>query len=110
LVTTIYRGTERLPESERYGLKAQCRRAVVSVAANITEGCGRGTEGELARFLRIAAGSAAELETLVLLCSDLGLVGNDEGELLRLSVIDVRKMLTALTRRIESDRRSRQRG
>src|SRR5262245_56156285 len=55
--------TARFPHEEMYGLKAQIRRAAVSVPSNIAEGAARGTSGELVQFLGFACGSLAELET-----------------------------------------------
>ncbi|MHC4959455.1 MAG: four helix bundle protein [Planctomycetota bacterium] len=58
-----------------YGLRSQMRRAAVSVAANIAEGCGRGGHAEFARFLRIALGSIAELRCLADLAGTLNSPG-----------------------------------
>jgi four helix bundle protein len=62
LAVAVYSVTRALPYDERYGLVQQMRRAGVSVASNIAEGCGRGGNRELTRFLSIALGSATELE------------------------------------------------
>jgi len=62
LTLDVYRATESFPRTEVYGLTTQLRRSCSSIPANIAEGCGRGTNGDLGRFLRIAAGSASELE------------------------------------------------
>ena len=77
------------------------RRAAVSVPTNIVEGYGRGGDPELARFLRIASGSAAELEYLVLLVHDLGILGDDDQEQLGREIVEVRKMLRALIQTLE---------
>ena len=64
LALHVYQMTRRLPDSERYGLQAQMRRAAVSVPSNIAEGCGRRTHSELHNFLGIASGSLTELDSL----------------------------------------------
>ena len=65
LVTAVYHATDRFPVHERYGLQSQFRRASVSIAANIAEGTGKGGDRELVRYLRIARGSASEVECLI---------------------------------------------
>lgn len=60
-----YEATAAFPDHERYGLTSQIRRSAVSIAANIAEGWGRESAGDLSRFLRIARGSLRELETLL---------------------------------------------
>jgi len=62
LTLKVYRLTSDLPDSERFGLTSQLRRAAASIGANIAEGCGRSTRADLRRFLSIASGSASELQ------------------------------------------------
>ncbi|GGO85124.1 hypothetical protein GCM10011348_32950 [Marinobacterium nitratireducens] len=71
LAVEIYRLTERFPSGELYGLKAQMRRAAVSVPSNIAEGAGRASKAEFKRFIAIACGSLSELETQLLLSQRL---------------------------------------
>jgi len=76
LAEAIYRLTRSWPEQERYGLTAQCRRAAVSVPANIAEGVGRNRPAERSRFGQIALGSLYELDTLLELAHRLGFMTN----------------------------------
>jgi four helix bundle protein len=72
LTLTIYKLTASFPESERFGLTNQLRRASVSVASNIAEGYGRSTKGEYVQFLGHARGSISEVETQLVIASALG--------------------------------------
>lgn len=71
LTQAIYEIMRTFPREELYGLTGQLRRSACSIAANIAEGCGRRSDGEIARFLQIARGSASETEYHVLLARDL---------------------------------------
>ncbi|EQD34261.1 23S rRNA-associated protein, partial [mine drainage metagenome] len=64
--------TDGMPETERFGLQSQMRRAVVSIPSNIAEGAGRSGKTEYVRFLHIARGSLMELDTQLWLGQDLG--------------------------------------
>jgi four helix bundle protein len=72
LTLAVYAGTRSFPAEERFGLTSQLRRACASIPANLAEGCGRRSEGEVARFIQIAMGSGAELSYHMLLARDLG--------------------------------------
>ncbi len=71
LVEEIYLICEKLPDDERFGLKSQIQRCSISIPSNIAEGSGRTTDKEFIYFLNIAISAAYELETQLLLCSDL---------------------------------------
>ncbi len=77
LARIIYRLTSRFPRDEVFGLTNQIRRAVVFISSNIAEGFGRGSDREFIHFLRIAKGSAAEVETQILISEDLHYVSPD---------------------------------
>ena len=68
--TEIYQVTSRFPADERFGLVSQMRRASVSIPSNLSEGAARGTV-EFAQFVRIAIGSASELDTQLEICHRL---------------------------------------
>ena len=72
LAVEIYQATVEFPKAEQFGLMAQMRRASVSVASNIVEGCVRQTEGDYLRFLDIAYGSAMEVGYQLSLARRLG--------------------------------------
>ena len=102
LVLAIYRVTAAFPKRELYGLTSQIRRAASSIPANIAEGCGRTGDAELARFLRIAMGSASELEYHLLLAHDLDLLGDSDHKKLTNSTTEVKRMLTGLIKALRN--------
>jgi len=104
LTLSIYRETAHFPKEELFGLTSQMRRCSASIGANIAEGCGRRGNAELHRFLQIALGSASELEYHLLLARDLGYLNSNAYEELSSAAQEVKKMLTALSRRVYSER------
>ena len=71
LAKGIYELCLSLPSDQKFGLISQMQRCAVSIPSNIAEGSKRGSVKDFAQFLRIARGSAAELETQLLLAKDI---------------------------------------
>ncbi|HZM46290.1 MAG TPA: four helix bundle protein [Burkholderiales bacterium] len=74
LVKAIYLLTQSFPRVGLFGLAIQMRRAAVSIPSNIAEGAARRGTREFAQFLNVARGSLSELETQLLIASDLAYV------------------------------------
>ena len=104
LTLSLYHATRRFPREEMYGLTSQIRRCSASIGANIAEGCGKRGNSEFQRYLQIASGSASELDYHLLLASDLSFLTKPEYEQLTCRLGELRRMLTALLRKVEGDR------
>lgn len=71
IATRAYKITSKLPSQEKFGISSQIQRAAVSVPSNIAEGYNRKNKKEYVQFLYIATGSLAELETQIIICSEV---------------------------------------
>lgn len=103
----IYKATKEFPREELFGITSQMRRAASSIGANIAEGAGRRSDGELARFLHIARGSAAELEYHLLLARDLDLLPTVKFDVLNGQVDEIQRMLTSLILQVQPVQRAK---
>jgi four helix bundle protein len=104
LALAVYDATARFPREEIYGLTNQIRRAAGSVPSNIVEGCGRGSNAELMRFLYSALGAANEVEYQLLLARDLGFLQPDVHDRLSADAVELKRMLSALIVKLRSSR------
>ena len=100
LVETIYKLTQQFPDSEKFGLSSQMRRAAVSIPSNIAEGAARKGDKELIHFLHIAMGSLSELETQYLIAMRLNYTVNDES--IENVLTEVKKLLLGFRNYIDS--------
>ena len=89
-----------MPKAEEFRLSGQMIRAAASVPANIAEGHGRGTRKDYANFVNIARGSLAELETFIMLTTELELAPADQCAAALAKAEEVGRMLTALRARL----------
>ena len=96
IVSKIYSITDHFPKNEIFGLTNQLRRASVSVPSNIAEGHIRDSDKEFSRFLNIALGSCAELETQLLIAKNLGYLKIEDFEGLLPKIITEIKQIIAL--------------
>ena len=101
-----YRVTAAFPREEMYGLTSQLRRASASIGANIAEGCGRRSDGEMCRFLQIARGSASEAEYHLLLAKDLHLLAEEDYQNLTRKADELQRMLTGLIQSVRPQKAS----
>ena len=91
LVESIYKITQTFPDTEKYGLTSQMRRAAVSIPSNIAEGAARKGDKELIQFLYISIGSLSELETQYLIAIRLGFITQKVD--FELQLTEVKKLL-----------------
>lgn len=97
-VKKIYKVTTPFPDSEKFGLVSQIRRAAVSVPTNIAEGAARQSDKELIQFLYISLGSIAELETLLIIATDISYLNQEDSNTVNESLQKIRSMLLGLIR------------
>ena len=102
LTRSVYGLTTSLPPSEEFGLKAQMRRASISICSNIAEGCGRRGDREFRRFLDVAMGSACELECELIIAFDLALIAEPTLAATLAPLIEIKRMLSGLIGRLRT--------
>lgn len=88
----IYEVTVNFPDEEKFGLTNQLRRAAVSMASNIAEGCSRKFNKDFSRFLEIAIGSMYEIENQLLISNDLNFISSDDLDSLLTKLKSIIKM------------------
>lgn len=98
LAAKIYSSTRSFPREEMYGITSQMRRAGTSIPANIAEGQARETKPDFLRFLGIARGSLAELETWIMLCERLGYLNSQNSAMLLRDCEEIQRLLAGLRR------------
>lgn len=100
LTVDVYRDTQQFPDVERYGLLSQVRRASISIGANIAEGCGRDSDADFARFLKISLGSANEVHHCLVLALELGYLDPRIMSRREAAVGEVKRMLWSLIQKL----------
>lgn len=100
LVKEVYLFSDQFPKTERYGLMSQMRRSAISIPSNIAEGKKRRTVKDFVQFLRIADGSAAELETQIIIAKHLYPTINYANA--ESFLTEVQKMLITMIKKLEA--------
>lgn len=95
-VTEIYKITAQFPSEEKFGLVSQIRRASVSIPSNIAEGNSRRSSADYIQFLKIARGSAAEVETQIIISNNLKFIKDENFKELSFKISELLKMLNGL--------------
>lgn len=100
LSEVVYKITDSLPAKEMYGLSSQMQRSAVSIASNIAEGSKRSSRADFRQFCLVALGSAAELETQLLLVERL--YSKIAVDLAVKEAVEIQKMLTSLAKKLKT--------
>ena len=100
LALITYSITDTFPKEEVYGLRSQIRRSAVSIPSNIAEGRYRGSKQDYKKFLWVAYGSAAELDTQLEIARDLGLITDSQYNECAETLIEVLKMLNVMQQKL----------
>ncbi|MBL7732790.1 MAG: four helix bundle protein [Chitinophagaceae bacterium] len=103
LVKNIYLVTKNFPKEEIFGLAAQIRRCAVSVPSNIAEGYGRQYKKETIHFFYIARGSLYELETQIIIATDLLFIPQEVLNDVIRQIEHCRKLLSGLIKYFENN-------
>ncbi len=102
LAEDVYGLTQQFPHEERYGLTSQLRRAAISIPANIAEGNSRSTTKDYLRFLTMAVGSLAEMETFLELTKRFNYGTPNKIDDILSYVAEERRMLNGLQRSLRA--------
>lgn len=102
LAENVYTATKSFPKDEMFAMVSQMRRSATSIAMNIAEGCARCHYKETIHFLYIALGSAAELDTQIVLCKRFGYFDSAQATSLEEEITSIKKMLNALIKSIKT--------
>ena len=102
LALAVYEATRAFPKDEQFGLTSQMRRAAVSCASNIVEGCARNSESDYLRFLDMAYGSVREVEYQASLAHRLGYLAAGTYASLHVRCVEASKVLSGLIRSLRS--------
>lgn len=101
-VKEVYDITINFPSEEKFGLVSQMRRAAVSIPLNIAEGAARKGNREFIQFLHVSLGSLTELDTLILLSTELNFISKHEASLLIEKLDTIGKLIYGLIKKLNT--------
>ncbi|MFA7359822.1 MAG: four helix bundle protein [Candidatus Kapaibacterium sp.] len=102
LVTNVYEISREFPKEEMYCMTNQIRRAAISIPSNIAEGAGRFHNKEFIQFLYISLGSCSELETQLIICSNLNFIDSSRLNSLTSKIFIIRRLLLGLIKSLKN--------
>jgi four helix bundle protein len=100
LTVMIYNATKDFPDSEKFGITNQLRRAAVSIPTNIAEGVNKITEKERSRYLQIAYGSSMEVISLLLISFELNYISSEDLEKYRIIINEISNKINAYNKNL----------
>jgi four helix bundle protein len=103
LVSEVYRLSKKFPKEELFCLTQQVRKAAISIPSNISEGAARNQKREFVRFLRISAGSLAEVETQIIVAEQLRYLSESDRILLEGQTNKIRAQILGLIKAVEKE-------
>jgi four helix bundle protein len=106
LTVMIYNATKDFPDSEKFGITNQLRRAAVSIPTNIAEGVNKITEKERSRYLQIAYGSSMEVISLLLISYELNYISSEDLEKYRIIINEISNKINAYNRKLNTHSKS----
>lgn len=101
LVKAVYTTTHSFPQSEMYCLSNQMKRSAISTPSNIAEGFRRRSPLEFKRFLNIALGSLAELETQIIIAHELNYINPQHQKDLLETIDHINRKVANLYKRLQ---------
>ncbi|QIV95578.1 four helix bundle protein [Allofrancisella inopinata] len=98
ICTEIYK---LMGELRDYSFRDQITRSALSIPSNIAEGIERISDKEKVRFLDIARGSLAELQTQIIVGTEINYINKEKSSQLINQLDQIGKMLTGLIKSIK---------
>ena len=101
LAESIYKTVSEFPDSEKYGIVSQLKRASISVSSNIAEGASRKSQKEFSHFLSISLGSLFEIETQLVIANRIKYINDETLKGLIEQINELIKMIIGFKRQLK---------